>query len=61
MFDGRTTVNGFVLQAEAAVKVRAVATLLLLTIAGTALAAADKPTGPYPNLKFRNLGPAVSG
>ncbi|HET7612002.1 MAG TPA: hypothetical protein VFK29_09480 [Rhodanobacteraceae bacterium] len=42
-------------------KVRAVATLLLLTIAGTALAAADKPTGPFANLKFRNLGPAVSG
>ncbi len=42
-------------------KARAVAALLLLTIAGTALAAADKPTGPFANLKFRNLGPAVSG
>jgi photosystem II stability/assembly factor-like uncharacterized protein len=43
------------------VKARAVAALLLLTIAGTALAAADTPTGPFANLKFRNLGPAVSG
>jgi photosystem II stability/assembly factor-like uncharacterized protein len=43
------------------VKARAVAALLLLTFAGTALAAADKPTGPFANLKFRHLGPAVSG
>ena len=41
-------------------KARVVAALLLLTFTGTALAAA-KPTGPFANLKFRNLGPAVSG
>ncbi|HJP97359.1 MAG TPA: hypothetical protein VJ862_02245 [Rhodanobacteraceae bacterium] len=42
-------------------KARSVATLLLLTFAGAALAAANKPAGPFANLKFRNLGPAVSG
>jgi photosystem II stability/assembly factor-like uncharacterized protein len=42
------------------VKARLVAALLLLTFAGAALAA-DKPAGPFANLKFRNLGPAVSG
>ncbi|MGH8147538.1 MAG: WD40/YVTN/BNR-like repeat-containing protein [Rhodanobacteraceae bacterium] len=36
------------------------ASLALLTIAGLA-SAASKPTGPFANLKFRNLGPAVSG
>ncbi|HEY9111495.1 MAG TPA: hypothetical protein VIM92_06955, partial [Rhodanobacteraceae bacterium] len=41
-------------------KARSVAALLLLTFAGAAPAAA-KPTGPFANLKFRNLGPAVSG
>jgi len=42
------------------VKARSIAALLMLTFAGAALAAA-KPTGPFANLKFRNLGPAVSG
>ena len=41
-------------------KARVVAALLMLTFAGAALAA-NKPTGPFANLKFRNLGPAVSG
>jgi len=42
------------------VKARVVAALLMLTFTGAALAA-NKPTGPFANLKFRNLGPAVSG
>jgi photosystem II stability/assembly factor-like uncharacterized protein len=42
------------------VKTRSIAALLMLTFAGAALAA-YKPTGPFANLKFRNLGPAVSG
>lgn len=41
-------------------KTRAVVALLMLTFAGTAVAT-PKPTGPFANLKFRNLGPAVSG
>lgn len=41
-------------------KARVVAALLMLTFTGAALAA-TKPTGPFANLKFRHLGPAVSG
>ena len=41
-------------------KARSVAALLLLSFGGAALAATP-PTGPFANLKFRNLGPAVSG
>jgi photosystem II stability/assembly factor-like uncharacterized protein len=41
-------------------KARSIAALLVLVFAGAAMAA-DKPTGPFANLKFRNLGPAVSG
>src|SRR5690348_2345869 len=45
---------------EAAVKTRSVAALVMLTFAGAAMAATP-PSGPFANLKFRNLGPAVSG
>ncbi|MGH8211672.1 MAG: WD40/YVTN/BNR-like repeat-containing protein, partial [Rhodanobacteraceae bacterium] len=41
-------------------KARSIAALLVLVIAGVATAD-TKPTGPFANLKFRNLGPAVSG
>ena len=41
-------------------KTRYIVALLMLTFAGAALAA-PKPTGPFANLKFRHLGPAVSG
>src|SRR5579875_2345739 len=37
------------------------AACMAFTVAGTASAAATKPAGPFANLKFRNLGPAVSG
>ena len=41
-------------------KTRSVAAFLLLVVAG--VAGADTPaTGPFANLKFRNLGPSVSG
>lgn len=41
-------------------KARSVAALVMLTLASVALA--DTPaTGPFANLKFRHLGPAVSG
>lgn len=41
-------------------KTRVVAALLMLTFAGAALAATESDS-PFANLKFRNLGPAVSG
>ncbi|HJR15120.1 MAG TPA: hypothetical protein VJ833_14645 [Rhodanobacteraceae bacterium] len=41
-------------------KTRYIVGLLMLTFAGAALAT-PKPTGPFANLKFRHLGPAVSG
>ncbi|TAN04177.1 MAG: hypothetical protein EPN36_09855 [Rhodanobacteraceae bacterium] len=40
--------------------VLALAACLSLAVAGVATAA-TQPTGPFANLKFRNLGPAVSG
>ena len=43
-------------------KARSVAAFLGLIVAGGALAATPpQPTGPFANLKFRNLGPSVSG
>ncbi|MGN6729030.1 MAG: WD40/YVTN/BNR-like repeat-containing protein [Rhodanobacteraceae bacterium] len=43
-------------------KARSVAAFLGLIVAGGALAATPPtPTGPFANLKFRNLGPSVSG
>src|SRR6185312_13278534 len=54
--------GGEIVCQEAAMKARSVAAFLGLIVAGGAVAATPpKPTGPFANLKFRNLGPAVSG